>query len=185
MSLSIVPFVLVPLETLLPLHDAKRATVTAIEIAAPPHVVWEYVVSVDTIRAAERARALYTTIGFPAAVTATLDHPRLGAIRRASFARNVVFTETITDWADSELLRFTIKPNTGEIPATSLDRHVTVGGDYFEVLSGMYELESLGDTATRLTLTSIAFRPISTGTASGGRVRSCAVCKIERHHTAR
>ena len=148
------PFIVMPIESRIPSATAINTTTSAIDVAAPPHVVWEFVVSVDSIMPHERERAFFTTIGFPAPVTATLDHPRVGGIRRAVFERRVVFTETITEWADAELLGFTIDPNTDSIPPSSLDRHVTIGGGYFDVLTGTYELESIGDSATRLRLTS-------------------------------
>jgi hypothetical protein len=151
---ALVPFLIVPLETRLPSPVALHHTVTSVMIAARPADVWKLVVSVDTIHASERRRALYTTVGFPAPIAATLDRAGVGGVRRASFEGNVVFTETITDWREPERLSFSIKPNTAEIPATSLDPHVTIGGAYFDVLKGTYDLEPVGDTATRLVLTS-------------------------------
>ncbi|MEL6638958.1 MAG: hypothetical protein AAFR05_19535, partial [Bacteroidota bacterium] len=41
-----------------------------------------------------------------------------------------------------------------EIPSTTLDEHVVVGGQFFDVLEGTYELEDLGAGRHRLHLTS-------------------------------
>jgi hypothetical protein len=43
-------------------------------------------------------------------------------------------------------------PNTATIPPTTFDEHVTVGGRFFDVLRGTYELEPAGPGRTRLVL---------------------------------
>ena len=47
---------------------------------------------------------------------------------------------------------FTIKANPHEIPSTTLDEHILIGGDYFDVLNGTYELEELSKGIFRLHL---------------------------------
>lgn len=151
---AIAPLFVIPIENQVPTREEFRTHTEVVEITAPPHAVWEYVVQVDTIQAAERTRSLYGVVGFPAPIAATLDHPRVGGVRLASFERGVVFTETITEWMNNERLHFAIEPNTAAIPRTALDPHVSVGGAYFDVLNGTYELRPIGDTATRLLLRS-------------------------------
>ncbi|MDQ2766723.1 MAG: hypothetical protein M3Y30_06160, partial [Gemmatimonadota bacterium] len=53
-------------------------TSTSIEVAAAPSTIWPLVVSVDSIRPEERRPALFSTIGFPQPIAATLNHPRVG-----------------------------------------------------------------------------------------------------------
>jgi hypothetical protein len=60
-------------------------TTTSIEIAASPSAIWPLVVSVDSIRQNERRPALFTSIGFPQPIAATLDHQGVGGARTASF----------------------------------------------------------------------------------------------------
>ena len=47
---------------------------------------------------------------------------------------------------------FTIKANPHEIPSTTMDKHVVIGGNYFDVLTGTYELEKLAENKYRLHL---------------------------------
>jgi len=49
-------------------------------------------------------------------------------------------------------MAFTIKANTFDIPSTTLDEHILIGGSFFDVLNGTYELEKLGPTTYRLHL---------------------------------
>jgi len=128
------------------------ATTTQIEIAAPAAVVWPLVVSVDSIRDGERRPALFTAIGFPRPIAATLDHPGVGGVRTASFDRGVVFREAVVDWVPERRLRFTIDAKA--VPKTALDPHVTIGGPFFDVLTGTYELQPLSPGRTLLVLRS-------------------------------
>lgn len=138
-------------------HGAVRpirhvVTSTQIEIDAPAAVVWPLVVSVDSIRPQERRSALYTTIGFPRPIAATLDRPGVGGVRTASFDRGVVFREVVIAWEPERRLRFTIDAR--DVPRSALDPHVTIGGPFFDVLTGTYELRPLSPTRTLLVLRS-------------------------------
>jgi hypothetical protein len=150
--LALLPYAVMPLERGESSPIRLMSTVTSIDIDAPPSAVWPFVISVDSIRPAERRFALFSAIGFPAPVAATLDHPGLRGVRTATFEHGIVFRETIVDWETDRRLRFTIAPDS--IPAATLDPHVTIGGPYFDVLSGTYDLEPLGESRTRLVLTS-------------------------------
>jgi hypothetical protein len=153
LALVVLPLIMMPIERRLPVADRVTERVTAIDIAVGPARVWDEIADVDTIRAAERGRALYTAIGFPAPLAATLDHPQEGGVRIASFERGIEFVETITEWDAERRLSFAIAPRPSTA-APALDQHVAIGGPYFDVLEGTYALEGSGDTLTRLTLTS-------------------------------
>jgi hypothetical protein len=150
--LVLLPYAVMPLERGQSSPVRVVSTVTSIDIDAPPSAVWPLVVSVDSIKPNERHAALFSAIGFPEPVAATLDRPGIGGVRTATFERGIVFRETITEWEAERHLRFTIVPDS--IPATTLDPHVTIGGPYFEVLTGTYDLDPLGPDRTRLRLTS-------------------------------
>ncbi len=147
------PFVAWPLESRVGNPEKIVVSTQQILIDAPREVVWPLVASVDSIRPDEQKPALFLKLGFPRPISATLDHPGVGGIRRAKFERGLVFTETITRWEPGTLLSFTIDPNTDSIPSSTLDEHVTIGGPYFDVLTGTYTLTPYG-RMTLLTLES-------------------------------
>ncbi|MBM4255466.1 MAG: hypothetical protein FJ147_06155 [Deltaproteobacteria bacterium] len=93
-------------------------------------------------------------IGFPRPVEATLSHPGVGGIRHATFAGGVLFIETITHWEPEKELVFSIKADTASIPPTTLDPHVTIGGEYFDVLEGRYWIEPIKEQRVILHLES-------------------------------
>lgn len=152
-AVLVLPFLLSPLERRLESPDRFAESVTTIEIAATPARVWDEIAEVDTIRASERGRALYTSIGFPPPLAATLDLPQEGGIRRASFGGGVLFTETITEWEPERSIAFEIDPSFAE-GEPALDPHVRIGGRYFDVLTGAYAIDPIDAARVRLVLTS-------------------------------
>jgi len=148
------PFIVGPFERRIDAPTVVVETSTDITIAAPPDVIWPLVTSVDSIRPSEQRPALFIRLGFPRPISAKIDRAGVGGIRVARFERGLEFTETVTAWEDRHRLSFTIEPNTAAIPATTLDPHVTIGGPFFDVLTGTYELYPLTAGSTRLRLRS-------------------------------
>lgn len=153
-SAMLLPFLLAPLEQQIPRPDALHEVHTSILIDATPAAVWAEIVQVPPIRPEEQKPALFTRLGFPRPVSATLSRPGVGAVRHARFERGVLFLETVTDWIPERRLRFTIAAQTDSIPASTLDEHVTIGGPYFDVLSGRYDIRPAPDGGVILDLTS-------------------------------
>ena len=73
-------------------------------------------------------------------------------MRHATFARGVLFIENVDVWEPGHRLAFSIHAQTEQIPRTTLDEHVRIGGPYFDVLRGEYVLEPLPNGVTRLHL---------------------------------
>ena len=137
----IAPVLLLPAELRLPRPPDLRVVETSIEIRATPAAIWREIISVPTIRPEEQRSALFTRMGFPRPVSATLSHEGVGGVRLARFERGILFVETVTDWEPEGRLRFTIAAQTDSIPPSTLDDHVTIGGPYFDVLTGEYRIE--------------------------------------------
>ena len=138
----------------MPLPEGILSTTSEIRIAATSEAVWREIVSVPAIRDRERSRSFAELVGFPAPVAATLNGVGLGAVRRATFRGGLEFLETITEWQPGEVIAFDIRANSADIPATTLDPHVTIGGEFFDVLRGRYRIEELPGANVRLILTS-------------------------------
>lgn len=153
-TLALLPLAVAPLEHWAPLPVEIRIVETSIDIEASPATVWERIARVRAFEPAEHRFAWVHAIGFPRPVEATLSREGVGGVRHASFERGVVFIETVTAWEPGRLLKFTIAADPDTIPAAALDRHVTVGGEFFDVLDGSYRIEPLGDGRLRLHLAS-------------------------------
>jgi hypothetical protein len=150
----ILPFMAGPFEKQAFYKWETRNVENVVDIQAPPEVVWQNIERVRAIRHEELPSSWAHAIGFPDPIEATLSHEGVGGVRNASFAGNVFFLETVDVWEPQKRLGFTIAAETDKIPSTTLDEHVRVGGEYFDVLRGEYRLEPLATNVTRLHLSS-------------------------------
>jgi hypothetical protein len=150
----LLPYAIAPIENMLALPQSLQTTDTQIEIAAAPEKVWENIARVRTISPTELKPNPVYWIGFPRPIEATLSHDGIGGVRHATFERHVLFIETVTSWEQARKLSFTIHADGDFIPPATFDRHVTVGGKFFDVLSGTYEIEPLGQNRVILHLSS-------------------------------
>jgi len=139
------PLMLILIEVHVARPPQIRTVNTEILIHAPAGVIWDNIKSVRAIGRAELPPSWVARVGFPDPVAATLSHDGVGGVRQASFTGGLVFTETVNRWDPGKDLRFSIRANTDSIPRSTLDEHVTIGGEFFDVLDGEYALEHRPD----------------------------------------
>jgi len=151
-AFALLPFIAAPIEQQFDNPDNFRRVENTIIINAPAATVWQHIVRVAPIGAAELGSSVVDDIGFPRPIKATLSHEGVGGVRHATFERGVEFIETVDEWLPERRLSFSIVPNTATIPPTTFDEHVIVGGRYFDVLRGTYELCPLSPSRTQLVL---------------------------------
>jgi hypothetical protein len=148
------PVALGPVENSVKPPADFRAVHTTIEIHASPQTVWEQIREVRTISPVEHGNSFFNLIGFPRPLEARLVGAGVGAVRRASFERGVVFFERVTAWEERHRLAFEIHADPASIPRSTLDQHVVIGSRYFDVLDGEYLLEEVRPGVVQLHLTS-------------------------------
>jgi hypothetical protein len=146
----LLPYAAAPLEGRLPLPDARRTVDTRVVVHAEAADVWAQVVHPTGIRREENHTRLAHRIGFPRPVSATLSREGLGGSRYAIFEHGVMLRETVTEWVPGRRMAFSIDP--AVIPASALDEHVTIGGPFFDVLDGSYDIVPLGPGRVELRL---------------------------------
>ncbi len=150
--LVLLPFVIAPLESLIETIPGTYKAYTYIDIDAPADFIWNHVTRVSEISDEEDSGLLGNFLGFPRPIKAELNYNGVGAHREAIFSGGLIFNETVTEYTHHKKMAFTIKANTFDIPSTTLDEHILIGGSFFDVLNGTYELEKLGPTTYRLHL---------------------------------
>ncbi|MGI4763327.1 MAG: hypothetical protein ACRYF0_21620 [Janthinobacterium lividum] len=151
-AFALLPFIAGPVENYFDNPDDFRRVENSVEIAAPAAVVWQHIIRVAPIGASDLGHSFVDDIGFPRPIEATLTREGVGGVRHATFERGVEFIETVDDWQPLKQLSFSIVPNTATIPPTTFDEHVVVGGRFFDVLRGTYELRPAGPGRTLLVL---------------------------------
>jgi hypothetical protein len=139
-SLVVLPFVLAPAEGRLRTPEADRVVRTSIAIDADAATVGRQIVRVPAIAPSEQPPARFGRIGVPRPLEATLTHEGVGGVRHARFESGLRFEETVTEWTPGQGFAFDIRVDPDSIGAT-LDRHVRVGGEYFDVLEGRFSIE--------------------------------------------
>ena len=144
-ALALLPFLASPLEQRTATPVERRRVETTVRIHASPEVVWRNVVRVPVIGHDELPSSAFDMLGIPLPVEATLDHDGNGALRTARFESGLVFKETVTEWKAGRTLGFDIAVDRDTLSPRLLDRHVAVGGEYFDVLHGQFALEPAGD----------------------------------------
>jgi hypothetical protein len=143
--IALLPLIIAPLEGQFVVAPVQHRVVqTEIRIHAPVDLVWHNIERVRPIAPGELRPVWTHEIGFPRPIEATLSHEGVGGVRHATFEHGLLFIETVTAWEPDRLLAFSIRADTADIPPTTLDQHVTVGGRYFDVLNGMYCIEDAG-----------------------------------------
>jgi hypothetical protein len=150
----LLPFLAGPLESLQERATAVGTVHTAIEIRATPAQVWKQIRSVPRITEAEHGFSLSHRLGFPRPTEAVLEGAGVGSVRYARFEGDVLFVEKVTEWEEDRRLSFSIVADTKNIPPTTFDEHVTIGGPYFDVLHGSYWIEPRGPDRVVLHLAS-------------------------------
>lgn len=152
--LLFIPFLIAPMEGYFGLNEKIFAEETTINISASKEKIWEHITRVKEITEEENRKSLFQILGFPQPIEAILDTVAVGGIRIAKFDRGLFFTETVTEMTPFEMFAFSIEADPNAIPPEALDEHVLVGGSYFDVLNGKYELKEVSKDKYELKLSS-------------------------------
>ncbi len=150
--LTLLPLLISPIENYIGANSTPYKAYTYIDINAPAEKIWSNVTRVREIKKEQDKGWLTNLLNFPRPVKAELNFEGVGAYRQAIFTNGLVFHETVTEYIDQQKMSFTIKALPHEIPLTTMDEHLVVGGKYFDVLNGTYELEKLNNKTYRLHL---------------------------------
>jgi hypothetical protein len=150
--LVFLPFLISPIEQLIEKIPGTYDAYTYIDINSNADKIWNNVTRVKTIEKQDDTGYLTEFLGFPRPLKAELNFKGVGAYREAIFTNGLIFRETVKEYEENKKMVFSIRANTYEIPSTTLDEHILIGGKYFDVLDGTYELEKLEKNKYRLHL---------------------------------
>lgn len=148
----LLPFLVTPIEGLIGDTPSTYKAYTVTDIHASKADIWRNVTRVSEISAEEDKAGLTGWMGFPRPIKAELNYEGVGAFRKAVFDKGLEFHEEVTAYEHEKSMTFTIKADPYAIPSTTMDEHVVIGGKYFDVKDGTYELEVLNDSTCRLHL---------------------------------
>lgn len=150
----LLPYAVSPIEQMWQAPHETLVMRNAVTIKASPQTVWDQIYQVPAIQKSELPSQWIYVIGFPRPLAAVIDRQGVGGRRHATFERDVSFFEVVTTWEPRRKLSFTIKADPDFIPHTAFDRHIIVGGRFYDVLDGTYEIEPREDGTCVLHLSS-------------------------------
>ncbi len=148
------PFVLSPLEQKAGCIPTQYTAETYTDIKASKEDIWQNMIAVKDIEEGQSKAWLSKLLGFPRPLHAILNYDGMGASRPAVFTNGLVFYETVVEYDRLDKLVFNVDADPKNIPASTMDEHVVIGGRYFDVVNGTYKLEELNDNTCRLHLCS-------------------------------
>jgi len=150
--LVLLPLFIAPMEKMIGIIPGTYRAYTSIDVQAKGDKIWDNITRVKAIPSQQDKGWLTQGLGFPRPLRAELNFNGVGAYRKAIFSKGLVFHETVLEYKEQEKMVFSIKAKPHEIPSTTMDEHVVIGGDYFDVLNGTYELEKLSNNTYRVHL---------------------------------
>lgn len=148
----LLPFVLSPIESMIKIIPGRYKAYTSIDVHSSADKIWSNITRVSEIKKEQDKGFLTRFLGFPRPIKAELDYDGVGASREAIFSGGLVFHEKVLSYEHQKKMNFSITANPHEIPSTTMDEHIVIGGDYFDVLDGTYELQQLNDSTYRIHL---------------------------------
>jgi len=150
----LLPYAMAPVEAWWSTPHETRVMTDSVRIQAGADTIWKQIYQVPAIQSHELPSQWIYHLGFPRPIAATIDREGIGAVRHATFERDVSFFEIVTDWQPLKKLSFTIKADPDFVPRSAFDEHIIVGGRFYDVLNGTYEIEPQSDGSCILHLSS-------------------------------
>jgi hypothetical protein len=149
----LLPLSFLLIESNLEPKDQFHTVKTTIEINAVKPAIWTNIKNIRDIKPAEVSTHFVHIIGIPKPLDGRLDKEGVGGIRHITWEKGIKFQEIIKSWNEGNGFSYAIKVDPASIPPSTLDEHVMIGGRYFDVVEGSYQIDSMGNKRSRVTLT--------------------------------
>lgn len=155
-SLAFLPFLLI---YFLPQHatDHFGHVEREMVINAPIQQTFAAINDVKKVEEGEVANNFIFTMGFPKPTLGQNEVTREGVVRHIYWQRGIYFQEKVTHFEPPYILAWQPQFKKESFPKGSLDDHIEIGGQYFDVLSSQYRLVKISEQQTKLIL-SIDYR---------------------------
>ncbi|MEM7038426.1 MAG: hypothetical protein AAF570_15685 [Bacteroidota bacterium] len=135
----VAPFVVSPLESLIPSPESDFRVENAVLIDALAEKIWENVIRVPEIADEEFEGGFFQWAGVPRPIRAELDRDTLGGRRTGYFEGGLRFDEVVTKWEKHRQVTFSVAIPKSGIRDRVFDDHI-LGRDYFAFRDAGYTL---------------------------------------------
>lgn len=148
----LLPLIITPIEHMIGASSKQFKAYTEINIHASKDQIWKNVTRVRAIDQSQDSASFTRFLGFPRPIEAELDKESVGGKRKAIFENGLIFNEEVIAYKPQKSMTFTIHANPYDIPSTTMDKHIVVGGEFFDVLNGTYQLDQVNKSTYKLRL---------------------------------
>ncbi|MFZ6819434.1 hypothetical protein [Undibacterium sp. Ji22W] len=147
----LIPFAFGGIEQKIEAPTIRQQTQRSVYIEASPEKIWQLINFPLNIRPDELKHGFAYKIGVPYPLEAWTLEARVGGKRQLLWQRGVRFEEEITEWQENRRIAWKYLFTPESFPSGSLDDHVVIGGQYFDIEDTSYTLSPEG-SGTRLTV---------------------------------
>jgi len=149
-GLLLLPLALGTFESSLDTKAVEATVESAAVVDAQPEIVFDQLINVSNIRKDEPGFSYMRLIGLPRPLEASMSGKGVGAVRTSE--KGIRFEERTSRWETPYHLHYEFEFSPGSIPPGALDEHVRIGGRYFEVVRGGYDVVAGRDGRSKLVL---------------------------------
>lgn len=153
-SILVLPVALALVEPSDPRKPQIQEERVSIEIHAPPHRIWQEIKNARNIRKEELAENFTHWIGVPRPLEGVNVKTPEGEIRYSKWERGVNFSARVTHEEKDRSITWRYEFNDDSFPKGSMDDHVKIGGQYFDLYDTTFNLIPISDEITHLEIIS-------------------------------
>lgn len=121
-----------------------HTVLSTIEVESDRSNVWKNIKNVESIESEEIETHFVHVIGIPKPLNGALDKEGVGGVRSIVWEKGIKFEEKIRTWNEGYGFSYDINVDPNSIPPRTLDEHVMIGGKYFDVVAGSYNIVPKG-----------------------------------------
>jgi hypothetical protein len=144
LSIAVLPFLVALGEMGQPIPHLIETTHQQIYINASPTAVWQQINTVTAIKPNELETGVAYSIGVPYPIEVKTVSTGVGGKRHLVWQRGVSFDQEITDWKENQTIAWKYLFTNTSFPKGSMDDHVAIGGQYFNLETSRYTLTPYG-----------------------------------------
>lgn len=153
-SILLLPILLTTVEPTVPQQPALLEERVAITVAASPHRIWEEILNARNIRSDELPINFTHWIGVPRPIEGVNIMTPEGEVRFSKWERGVNFSALVTERIPDRSISWRYQFTPQSFPDGSLDDHVKIGGQYFDLYDTTFNLVPVTANLTKLEIVS-------------------------------
>lgn len=153
-SILVLPLALALVEPSAPQTPQILEERVAIEVQAPPHRIWQEIKTARNIRKEEIPENFTHWIGVPRPLEGVNVMTPEGGVRYSKWERGVNFSALVTNEVQDRSITWRYKFTDDSFPKGSMDDHVKIGGQYFDLYDTTFNLIPVSDKVTKLEIIS-------------------------------